>query len=207
MDQVGAATFVSKFDLLKGYWQVPLSKRAHEMPLFVTPSGLFSYTVMPFGLRNAPATFQRLMNLVVGDMPGCVVYLDDVVVYSDTWDEHLQHIAELFKRLKAAGLSINLTKCGKAFWECWEGNFGKATVVYNGHVVGQGCIRPVQAKVEAVQTFPVPQMKRELMHFLGLVGYYRAFCRNFSDVVAPLTDLLKKHVRFVWSESCQSAFD
>lgn len=83
IDQVGSATFVSKFDLLKGYWQVPLSKRACEIAAFVTPTGLFSYRVMPFGLRNAPATFQRLMNRVVGDLEVCLVYLDDVVIYSD----------------------------------------------------------------------------------------------------------------------------
>lgn len=99
IDQVGSAKFVSKFDLLKGYWQVPLSQRAREIAAFVTPIGLYSYNVMPFGLRNAPATFQRLMNLVIGDMQGCAVYLDDVVVYSDTWENHLERIQELFTRL------------------------------------------------------------------------------------------------------------
>lgn len=89
IDQVGSAKFVSKFDLLKGYWQVPLSKRAREISAFITPSGLSSYTVMPFGLRNAPATCQRLMNRVVPGLSGCAVYLDDVVVYSDTWEAHL----------------------------------------------------------------------------------------------------------------------
>lgn len=84
IDQVGSAKFVSKLDLLKGHWQVPLSKRKREISAFITPSGLYSYTVMSFGLRNVPATFQRLMNRVIGDMPGCAVYLDDIVVYSDT---------------------------------------------------------------------------------------------------------------------------
>lgn len=84
IDQVGSAKFVSKFDLLKGYWQVPLLKRAGEIAAFITSTGLFSYQVTPFGLKNAPATFQRLMNKVVGDLEGCSVYLDDVVIYSDT---------------------------------------------------------------------------------------------------------------------------
>uniref|UniRef100_A0A096M9Z4 ribonuclease H n=1 Tax=Poecilia formosa TaxID=48698 RepID=A0A096M9Z4_POEFO len=176
VDQVGSANFVSKFDLLKGYWQVPLTQRAREVSAFVTPTGLFSYTVMPFGLRNAPATFQRLMNRVVGDMTGCAVYLDDVVVYSDTWEEHVERIRELFTRLAGARLTINLAKC----------EFGRATVTYLGRVVGHGEVRPVAAKVQAVEQFPVPATKRELMRFLGLVGYYRCFCRNFSSVVAPL---------------------
>lgn len=88
IDQVGSAKFINKFDLLKGYWLLPLSPLSREITAFVTPSGLFSYNVMPFGPCNAPATFQR----VVGDMPGCAVYLDDVVVYSDTWDSHMEHV-------------------------------------------------------------------------------------------------------------------
>ncbi|XP_023191398.1 uncharacterized protein LOC111608951 [Xiphophorus maculatus] len=197
VDQVGSAKFVSRFDLLKGYWQVPLTKRAQELAAFVTPSGLYSYTVMPFGLRNAPATFQRLMNYVVGDMPGCAVYLDDVVIYSDTWEQHMERIHDLFTRLSVAGLTINLAKC----------EFAKATVTYLGHVVGQGQVRPVAAKVQAVLNFPVPVTKKDLMRFLGLVSYYRCFCKNFSSVVAPLTNLLSKDAKFDWSPSCQHAFE
>jgi transposase InsO family protein len=105
IDQVSSATFISKFDLLKGYWQVPLSERAREISAFITPSDLCSHTVMPFGLRNAPATFQRLMNMVVRDLEGCAVYLDDVVIYSDNWETHLQRIDALFGRLADACLS------------------------------------------------------------------------------------------------------
>ena len=195
VDQVGSAQFVSKFDLLKGYWQVPLSQRACEIAAFITPTGLYSYTVMPFGLRNAPATFQRLMNRVIGNLQGCAVYLDDVVVYSDTWEEHLGRIRELFSRLAEARLTVNLAKC----------EFARATVTYLGRVVGQGQVRPVDAKVQAVEQYPVPTTKKELI--LGLVGYYRSFCRNFSTVVAPLTDLLKGKAKFVWSLGCQKAFE
>ena len=197
VDQVGAAKFVSKFDLLKGYWQVPLSKRAREICAFVTPSGLYSYTVMPFGLRNAPATFQRLMNKVVHGLKGCAVYLDDVVIYSDTWEEHLERVRALFDRLIWARLTINLAKC----------EFAKATVTYLGKVVGQGEVRPIHAKVLAIQAFPVPSTKQELLRFLGMAGYYRGFCANFASVVAPLTELLKADVKYVWSTLCQQAFD
>ena len=196
IDQVGSAKFVSKFDLLKGYWQVPLTRRAQEISAFITPSGLYSYKVMPFGLRNAPATFQRLMNRVVGDLAGCAVYLDDVVVYSSNWDSHVQRIQTLFERLASARLTVNLAKC----------EFARATVTYLGHVVGQGHVRPVQAKVLVVEQFPVPTTKKELMRFLGMVGYYRSFCRNFSSVAASLTDLLRGKVEYVWSPVCQQAF-
>ena len=197
IDQVGAAKFVSTFDLLKGYWQVPLSARAREISAFITPTGLYEYTVMSFGLRNAPATFQRLMNRVVSGLEGCAVYLDDVVIFSDTWEAHVQRVRALFNRLAEARLTVNLAKC----------DFARATVTYLGRVVGQGQVRPVDAKVTAVVQYPAPTTKKELMRFLGLVGYYRSFCSNFSTVVAPLTDLLKGRAKFVWSFHCQSAFE
>ena len=92
VDRVGNAKFVSKLDLLKGYWQVPLTTRAKEISAFATPDGLYQYKVMPFGMKNAPATFQRLINTVISGLEGCSAYIDDVVVYSDTWEEHLKHL-------------------------------------------------------------------------------------------------------------------
>lgn len=120
--QVGSAMFVRKFDLLKGYWQVPLTKRTQEISGYITPSCLYSHKVMPFGLRSAPATFQRLMNYVVSGLNGCSVFLDDNVGFSGTWEEHIQRIGALFDRLAWAHLPINLAKC----------EFVKATVTYLG---------------------------------------------------------------------------
>ena len=197
VDQVGAARYVSKFDLLKGYYQVPLTPRAQEISAFVTPNGLYSYTRMPFGLRNAPSSFQRLMNRVVAGLEGCAVYLDDVVCYSDTWEDHLARVRLLFNRFAAANLTVNLAKC----------EFAQATVVYLGRVVGQGKVRPIRAKVLAIDKFPPPVTKKELMRFLGMIGYYRNFCCNFSSVVAPLTNLLKGSVKFSWTLDCQQAFE
>ena len=162
--QVGSAKFVSKFDLLKGYWQIPLTERAREVSAFITPKGLYAYKVMSFGLRNAPATFQRLMNQVTAHLEGCAVYLDDVVLSSDTWTSHLDRIRQLFTRLAQANLTVNLAKC----------EFARATVTYLGKVVGQGFVRPVRAKVMAIDSFPPPANKKELMRFLGMIGYYRS---------------------------------
>ncbi len=198
MDQVGTANFVSKLDLLKGYWQVPLSPRAREVTSFITPSGLYSYSVMSFGLRNAPATFQRLINRVVFGLEGCAVYLDDVIVFSETWEQHLVRLRALLTRLAEACLTVNLAKCEFV---------AKATVRYLGKEVGQSKVHSVQAKVLAIQQFPSPSTKKELMRFLGMVGYYRGLCSNFSTVVSPLTDLLKSSVKFDWSENCQRAFE
>lgn len=152
---------------------------------------------MPFGLRNAPATFPRLVNLVVGDVSGVTAYLDDLVAYSDSWGSHMCTLQEVFQRLAAASLTLNLAKC----------EFGKATVAYLGKQVGGGEVRPLEAKVNAVSTFPVPTTRQQLRRFLGMAGYYRGFCRNFSSVVAPLTSLVSPLVPFVWSADCQTAFE
>ena len=176
IDRVGRATYVSKIDLLKGYWQVPLSDRAKEISAFVTPDGLFQSKVMPFGMKNAPATFQRLMNHVTAGLNNCSVYIDDVLVYSDTWNDHIKHLRNLFVKISDANLVINLKKSV----------FAKAQVTYLGHVVGQGQVLPREAKVKAILDLPVPTNKRELRRTLGMTGFYRKFVYNFSDFVAPL---------------------
>lgn len=137
------------------------------------------------------------MNRVTLGLKGCAVYLDDVIIFSDTWKQHLQHLRALFDRLVEAGLTVNLSKC----------EFAQATVKYLGKEVGQGQVRPLQAKILAVEGFPPPSTKKELMRFLGLVGYYRSFCPNFSTVVSPLTDMLKGSMKFEWTLNCQRAFD
>ena len=197
IDQIGHAKFVSKFDLLKGYWQVPLTDRAKLISAFVTPDNLYHYTVMPFGMKNSPATFQRLINLVIHDLDGCNAYIDDIVIYSNSWTQHVGQIQQFFERLRHANLTVNLTKC----------EFACATVTFLGHVVGQGKVSPVTSKVEAIVNFPTPQSKKQLQRFLGMVGYYRKFCNNFSKIAVPLTDLLSKKVSFHWDKECQSAFE
>ena len=197
IDQIGNAKFVSTFDMLKGYWQVPLTQRACEISAFVTPSGLYQYKVMPFGMKNAPATFQRMVNKLVRDIDGCEGYIDDVVIYSDNWSDHIHQIERFFQIMREAKLTINLMKS----------EFGKATVKYLGHIVGQGQVRPLDAKIQTIVKYPIPTSRKELARFLGMAGYYRNFCLNFSEIAAPLTNLLSKKVKFVWTDDCQLAFD
>ena len=197
IDQIGNAKFVSTFDMLKGYWQIPLTQRAREISAFVTPSGLYQYKVMPFGMKNAPATFQRMVNKLVRDIDGCEGYIDDVVIFSDNWSDHIRQIKCFFQKMREAKLTINLMKS----------EFGKATVKYLGHIVGQGQVRPLDAKIQTIVKYPIPTSRKELARFLGMAGYYRNFCLNFSDIAAPLTNLLSKKVKFVWTDDCQMAFD
>ena len=197
IDKVGNSKYVTKFDLLKGFWQVPLTDKAKEVSAFATPNGLYQYKVMPFGMKNSPATFQRLVNNVICGLDGCDAYIDDVIIYSDSWSDHLQRIRQFFDRLSKAKLTVNLAKT----------EFCHATVTFLGHLVGQGQVKPLEAKVNAISEFPVPKCKRQLMRFLGMAGYYRKFCKNFSGIAEPLTNLLKKSTKFKWNDKCQDAFD
>ena len=158
IDKVGKAKYVTKFDLLKGFWQVPLTERAKEVSAFVTPEGLYQYKVMPFGMKNSPATFQRLMNSVLAGLDNCDAYIDDAIIPSDDFDEHLRAIRAFFDRLTEAKLTINLEKS----------EFCHAVLTFLGHVVGQGLVKPVDAKVKAISEFPEPTCKRQLMRFLGM---------------------------------------
>ena len=173
---------MSKLDLLKGFWQVPHTERAKKLSAFVTPKGLYQHKVMPFGMKNAPATFQWLINRLKQDLHGCEGYIDDIIICNKTWHQHLECISSLFNRLTQANFTVHLTKS----------EFGHAHISVLEHVVGQGGITPIMAKIEAITSFPALQTKREVMRFLGIAGYYKKFCRNFSIVTAPLTNLLRK---------------
>ncbi|XP_068250364.1 uncharacterized protein [Palaemon carinicauda] len=176
IDQVSNSTYLTQIDLLKGYYQIKLTETAKEISSFITPFGLFSYNVMPFGLANAPATFQRVMSLILQDLEKVFVYLDDIIIASDTWINHIQKIKEVFSRLKQHGLTINLAKS----------NFCKGQVSYLGHRVGSGKVLPHDANISAITSYPVPTTKQELKRFLGMVGYYSKFSPNFSPFTGPL---------------------
>ena len=184
IDQLGQAKFVTTLDLTRGYWQVPVAEKARVKTAFVTPFGLYQFRVMPFGLQGAPATFQRMMDqLLHGLEEYAAAYLDDLVIYSDSWEDHMLHLAKVFDRLRGAGLTAKPRKC----------QFGMTQCVYLGHVVGNGVVRPEQSKVEAVMSFPIPQTKKQVRAFLGVTGYYRKFIPNFATIAAPLTDLIRKN--------------
>ncbi|KAL2102623.1 hypothetical protein ACEWY4_001791 [Coilia grayii] len=197
IDRIGRAQYVSKLDLLKGYWQVPLTPRAQLVSAFVTPDGLYQCQVLPFGMKNAPATFQRAMNTVIAGLGNVVTYIDDLVCFSDSWSQHMSHLRQLFQRLRHAQLVVNLPKC----------ELGRGQVTYLGHQVGQGLVFPRQAKIQAILNLPVPRTRRELMRVLGMCGFYRRFVKNFAAITEPLTSLLRKDIKFKWSSSCQAAFE
>ena len=195
-DRLGKARFITTLDLTKGYWQVPLTARACSKTAFVTPFGLYQFRVMPFGLQGAPATFQRLMDRVLRGLDQfAAAYLDDVVIFSSSWDEHLTHVKKVLARLR---LTAKPRKC----------QFGMSQCCYLGHIVGSGVLCPEPSKIEAIKSFAIPQTKRQVRSFLGLAGYYRKFIPDFSVIAAPISDLTKKSApsRVIWTAECDSAF-
>ena len=192
IDNIGHAKYVTKFDPLKRFWQIPYTDSPKEILECVTTERQFRNK-----LKALKCCLVRLVNSLIFGLDGCKAYIDDAIIYSEEWKQHLEIIREFFKRLSDAKLTINLPKS----------EFCHASLTFLGHIVGQSQVRPVEAKVEAISDFPVPTGKRQLMRFLGMAGYYRKFCNNFSVIAEPLTNLLGKKVRYVWSEACQKSFD
>jgi hypothetical protein len=197
LDRVGQAKYLTKLDMVRGYWQVPLDSASIPVSGFVTSFGHFRWRYMPFGCRNAPATFSRLvMKLFVNIEDFCAAYLDDILIFSNTWEEHKRHVREVLKRIKAAGLTLNLQKSV----------FAVAELDFLGFHVGRGLVQPREKKVAAFLSFDRPANRKQLQQFLGLAGYYRRFLPNFSHTTAVLSNLLRKTVNFEWSTEAESAF-
>ncbi|SAM00834.1 hypothetical protein [Absidia glauca] len=198
LEQLAGARFFSSIDLKSGYHQVRIHEDDIPKTAFTTRYGSFEFVVLPFGLTNAPPTFQRLMNKVLGD---ALVYLDDILIYSKTKEEHLQHVRLVLEKLRKATLYANMKKC----------SFLQETVTFVGFRVSAAGIRPSDEKIKVVQDWPVPSNVQEVRQFLGLASHYRRFVKDFSTVASPLSDLTKgvgpKKRDITWSPQCQEAFD
>ncbi len=170
LDRLGAARFYLTLDLTKGYWQIPLSPLSKEKTAFTTPFGLHRFVTLPFGLFGAPATFQRLMDKVLRPHSAyAAAYLDDIIIHSNDWQRHMEHLCAVLRALRVAGLTANPRKCA----------IGRVEVRYLGFHLGHGQVRPQIDKTAAVAACPSPKTKKEVRQFLGLAGYYRRFVPNF----------------------------
>ena len=199
LDALGGARYFSTLDLRSGYWQIEMAADSKEKTAFITHNGLYEFNVLPFGLCNSPATFQRLMtHLMRGlEWSTCLVYIDDLIIFSRSFDDHLQHLEEVFKRLRDANVRLKPSKC----------HFVKPEVDYLGHLVSASGLRPNPDKIRAVQQFPTPRNVTDVRSFLGLANYYRRFIKGFAQIAAPLNNLTRKTVPFCWDDDCQTAFD
>lgn len=192
------ATIFTKLDLRNAYHLVRIKEGDEWKTGFNTPIGHFEYLVMPFGLTNAPAVFQRLVNDVLRDMLNrfVFVYLDDILIFSRSQQEHVQHVRLVLQRLLENKLFVKAEKCV----------FHVASVSFLGFVVERGQIRSDPAKIKAVEEWPTPTTRKQLQRFLGFANFYRRFIRNYSRVAAPLTCLTSVKSPFVWSPDAEAAF-
>ena len=196
LEHLAGHTYYSAMDLLSGFWQVPMYPADIEKTAFVTPFGLFEFVVMPFGLMNATATFQRLTDAIFNE---CNVepYVDDIVIAHSDFSEHLTQLRKIFEAMRKYSLKAKPSKC----------RFGESRMDCLGHEVSSDGIRPRGDSVEAVRKIPAPKNASELRSFLGLTGYYQKHIANYSRITWPLRQLLSKDAKFEWNASCEDAFN
>ena len=190
--------YYSKFDLTKGYWQIPMEEDSKEMTAFSTDDGCYQFCKMPFGLVNSGATFNRMMRKMLNQAKDTEHYIDDVLCHTKTWEEHLAVLENLFSQIRRAGLTVKPSKCKVAH----------QTLEFLGHTIGKGTISLEQEKIQKVKDAKPPQTKKQVRSFLGLTGYYRKFIPNFANITAPLTELIKKGQPSIvrWEHKQEEAF-
>ena len=198
LDALNGAKWFSTLDLKSGYWQIELDSADKEKTAFSFGQGLWQFTVMPFGLCNAPATFERLMEAVLKGLSWdiCLVYLDDIIVHTRSFDQHLMNLKCILDRLRQANLKLNPAKC----------TLFQTAVTYLGYVVSERGVSADPVKVQAVMNWPRPNNTHEVRSFIGLCSYYRRFVPGFAQLAKPLHALTEKNANFKWSEERDKAF-
>src|SRR6187399_457173 len=197
-DQLQGAKVFSKIDLRSGYHQIKIREKDIPKTAFTTRYGLYEYTVMSFGLTNTPAYFMSMMNKVFMEFLDkfVVVFIDDILIYSRNEEEHEEHLRLVLEKLREHQLYVKFRKC-----EFWLKELG-----FLGHVISGEGIAVDPVKVQAVTEWLAPTSIGEIRSFLGLAGYYRRFKENFSKIAKPMTTLLKKEIKFDWTEECEESF-
>ncbi|KAK9296901.1 hypothetical protein QLX08_009211 [Tetragonisca angustula] len=199
LHHLGNAKFFSALDLSSGFHQIPMHPDSKKYTAFSTSDGHFQYNRMPYGLKNAPATFQRMMDTALRGLIDrhCFVYLDDIIIFGNTIEEHNRNLAIVFQRLRDTGLKLQVDKC----------EFLKPELEYLGHIVTANGIQLNPKKLSAIKEFKTPKTITQVKSFLGLTGYYRKFIRNFAKIAKPLTALTQKNTPYHWTNERQTAFD
>ena len=195
-DRLAGAEFFSSLDMRNGFHQIPMAKSDRCKTGFTTPGGLFEFVTMPFGLSNAPATFQRMMDRVLGNLKWqmCLVYLDDVLVFGRTFEEHMYRLNLVLEALEKAGLTLNVSKC----------IFAAREIFHLGHLIDKNGIRPGPEKIRALRDYVIKDIK-SLRGFLGLASFFRRFVKDFGSIASPLHALLKKKVVWSWGPTQEAA--
>lgn len=198
MSTICEGRYFTKIDLTKGYWQIPMAERDKHKTAFVTPDGHYQFNVLPFGMVNAPAVFTRMMRRLLNGISNVVNYIDDILLFTGTWLEHVKLLQTVLKRLQTEGITARPSKCFVAY----------ESVDFLGFNVGEGMLKPQQEKIDKIMKVRRPETKKEVRSFVGLVNFYRKFIPNCGAILAPLTDLTKRGAsnKVSWGEAQENAF-
>ena len=194
--KLNGATYFTTLDLHARYHHIPLDKSSIPKTAFNSPFSKFEYVKVPFRLAKAPTYFQELMTGILKDFPFAIAYLDDIIIFSKTPQEHLSHICLVFEKLGSANLSMKKSKC----------SFFSKEIQYLGHILSATGIQPLPSKTHAIQNMKPPTTPKQVRALLGLVGYYRKFIRGFAKLAKPLTLLTRQQVKFDWTPEHHEAF-
>lgn len=199
LDKLGRCNYFTTLDLASGFHQIEVNPTDIPKTAFTVDFGHYEYVRMPFGLKNAPSTFQRVMDNVLQGLQGksCLCYMDDIVIFSSSLQEHISNLKQVFLRLKSANLKVQLDKS----------EFLHKELAFLGHIISEDGIKPNPEKIKSVKNFPLPKTEKQIKSFLGLLGYYRKFIRNFADITKPLTSCLRKDKNIVLDEEYISCFN
>ena len=190
--------YFSCLDMVSGYHQISLAPEARPYTAFSACGSKFEWSVLPFGLRNGVAIYQEMMNILLGDMQysRALLYIDDILIFSKTFEEHIDRLIEIFEKFKTHNLKLKTTKC----------NLLSNQVVFLGHIISEKGIIPDKQKIEAVENFGRPRNKKDVKSFLGLASYFRRFVPNFAQIANPLYEITSEKTPFAWAEKHQAAF-
>lgn len=198
IDKLHGNNYFTSLDLRSGYYQIPIAETSKKYTSFVTPHGQYEFNRMPFGLANAPGVFQKLMNKILNvGATAAVIFLDDILIPSQTVQKGLENLEQVFQLLRNEGLTLNFAKC----------TFLMAKVNYLGFEISKNKVQPGESKTKAIDEFPVPKTVRQIRQFIGLTGYFRRFVKDYAVIAKPLTNLTRQSVKWTWSDKEQKSFD
>lgn len=193
-------SWFSAFDINAAFWTIPLKPEDRHKTAFITQNNLYEWTVMPFGMKNSSACFQRILSGIIHRRKlskFCINYIDDILIFSRTFEEHIRHIRLLIQAILEEGFKLNFKKC----------NFAMSTIPYLGHLISSDSVKPLFDNLAAIDAFPRPSSRRNIRQFLGKINFYRKFIPNSVSLLEPFHQLLRKNVPFKWSTECQASFD
>ena len=200
MVKTRGCTYFTTLDINSAFWSIPLRIEDKSKTAFVTQDGHYQWTCLPFGLKTSPATFQRILSNIIRKykLDGFAInYIDDILVFSKSFEEHINHLKQLLNAISQEGFRLKLSKC----------NFAQSSVKYLGHIIERDSVTPLKDNLIAIKNFPTPTTQKQVRQFIGKINFYNKYNPNFSITLEPLYNLLRKNQKFVWDDKCKITFE